>query len=136
MNQIDLKGRRAVVTGAAQGIGLSITQRLLESGANVCLWDQDATLLAETCKVLAESPVSSEIVDVTDSDGVAVAAQRTAADLGGIDILVNNAGIAGPTVPSWEYPVSDWQHVVDVDLNVDVDVVTSTPQDRRRRRRH
>jgi 3-oxoacyl-[acyl-carrier protein] reductase len=74
-------------------------------------------LLAETCKVLAESPVSSEIVDVTDSDGVAVAAQRTAADLGGIDILVNNAGIAGPTVPSWEYPVSDWQHVVDVDLN-------------------
>jgi 3-oxoacyl-[acyl-carrier protein] reductase len=117
MNQIDLKDRRAVVTGAAQGIGLSITQRLLASGAHVCLWDQDATLLAETCKVLAESPVSSEIVDVTDSDGVAVAAQRTAADLGGIDILVNNAGIAGPTVPSWEYPVSDWQHVVDVDLN-------------------
>ena len=67
MNQIDLKDRRAVVTGAAQGIGLSITQRLLASGAHVCLWDQDATLLAETCKVLAESPVSSEIVDVTDS---------------------------------------------------------------------
>ena len=117
MNQIDLKGRRAVVTGAAQGIGLSITQRLLASGARVCLWDQDATLLEETCEVLAESPVLSEVVDVTDADAVAAAAQRTATDLGGIDILVNNAGIAGPTVPLWEYPVSDWQHVIDVDLN-------------------
>ena len=117
MNQIDLKGRRAVVTGAAQGIGLSITQRLLASGAQVCLWDQDAALLEETCEVLAGSPVSSKVVDVTDSDTVAAAAQQTASDLGGIDILVNNAGIAGPTVPSWEYPVPDWQNVIDVDLN-------------------
>ena len=117
MNQIDLKGRRAVVTGAAQGIGLSIAQRLLASGAHVCLWDQDAALLEETCEVLAGSPVFSQVVDVTDSDAVAKTAQQTATDLGGIDILVNNAGIAGPTVPSWEYPVPDWQNVIDVDLN-------------------
>ena len=117
MNQIDLKGRRAVVTGAAQGIGLSIAQRLLASGAHVCLWDQDAALLEETCEVLAGSPVFSQVVDVTDSDAVAETAQQTATDLGGIDILVNNAGIAGPTVPSWEYPVLDWQNVIDVDLN-------------------
>jgi len=117
MNQIDLKGRRAVVTGAAQGIGLSITQRLLASGAHVCLWDQDAALLEETCEVLTGSPVFSQVVDVTDSDAVAETAQQTATDLGGIDILVNNAGIAGPTVPSWEYPVADWQNVIDVDLN-------------------
>jgi 3-oxoacyl-[acyl-carrier protein] reductase len=117
MNQIDLKGRRAVVTGAAQGIGLSIVQRLLASGAHVCLWDQDAALLEETCEVLAGSPVFSQVVDVTDSDAVAKTAQQTATDLGGIDILVNNAGIAGPTVPSWEYPVLDWQNVIDVDLN-------------------
>ena len=117
MNQIDLKGRRAVVTGAAQGIGLSITQRLLASGAHVCLWDQDAALLEETCEALAGSSVFSQVVDVTDSDAVAETAQQTATDLGGIDILVNNAGIAGPTVPSWEYPVLDWQNVIDVDLN-------------------
>ena len=117
MNQIDLKGRRAVVTGAAQGIGLSIAQRLLASGAHVCLWDQDAALLEETCEVLAGSPVFSQVVDVTDSGAVAETAQQTATDLGGIDILVNNAGIAGPTVPSWEYPVPDWQNVIDVDLN-------------------
>ena len=117
MNQIDLKGRRAVVTGAAQGIGLSIAQRLLASGAHVCLWDQDAALLEETCEALTGSPVFSQVVDVTDSDAVAETAQQTATDLGGIDILVNNAGIAGPTVPSWEYPVLDWQNVIDVDLN-------------------
>jgi len=117
MNQIDLKGRRAVVTGAAQGIGLSIAQRLLASGAHVCLWDQDAALLEKTCEILAGSPVFSQVVDVTDSDAVAAAVQQTATDLGGIDILVNNAGIAGPTVPSWEYPVLDWQNVIDVDLN-------------------
>jgi 3-oxoacyl-[acyl-carrier protein] reductase len=117
MNQIDLKGRRAVVTGAAQGIGLSITQRLLASGAQVCLWDQDVALLEETCQGLAGSSVISRGVDVTDPDAVAAAAQQTASDLGGIDILVNNAGIAGPTVPSWEYPVPDWKNVIDVDLN-------------------
>ena len=117
MNQIDLKGRRAVVTGAAQGIGLCITQRLLASGAQVCLWDQDAALLEETCQELAGSSAFSRVVDVTDSDAVAAAARQAASDLGGIDILVNNAGIAGPTVPSWEYPVPDWKNVIDVDLN-------------------
>ena len=117
MNQIDLMGRRAVITGAAQGIGLSIAQRLLASGAEVCLWDQDAALLDQTSALLASSTVHTKIVDVTDSDAVRVAAKETLADLGSIDILINNAGIAGPTVPSWEYPVSDWKKVIDVDLN-------------------
>ena len=117
MNQIDLIGRRAVITGAAQGIGLSITQRLLASGAEVCLWDQDASLLGQTSEMVANSMVHTKIVDVTDSDAVRAAAEETLADLGCIDILVNNAGIAGPTVPSWEYPVSDWKKVIDVDLN-------------------
>ena len=117
MNQIDLMGRRAVITGAAQGIGLSIAQRLLASGAEVCLWDQDAALLDQTSELLASSTVHTKIVDVTDSDAVRVTAKETLADLGSIDILINNAGIAGPTVPSWEYPVSDWKKVIDVDLN-------------------
>ena len=117
MNQIDLIGRRAVITGAAQGIGLSITQRLLTSGAEVCLWDQDAALLGQTSEMLANSMVHTKIVDVTDSDAVRAVAKETLADLGCIDILVNNAGIAGPTVPSWEYPISDWKKVIDVDLN-------------------
>jgi 3-oxoacyl-[acyl-carrier protein] reductase len=120
MNQIDLNGRRAVVTGAAQGIGLSVTQRLLDSGAAVSLWDQDAALLRDSCGVLSETapgPVYSQVVDVTDPTSVAAAAGGSAVEMGGIDILVNNAGIAGPTIPSWEYSISDWQQVIDVDLN-------------------
>ena len=54
---------------------------------------------------------------MTDPASVAVAASDTATRMGGVDILVNNAGIAGPTVPSWEYPIEDWQQVINVDLN-------------------
>jgi 3-oxoacyl-[acyl-carrier protein] reductase len=118
VNDIDLKGRPAVVTGAAQGIGFSIATRLLASGARVSLWDRDAALLEQARGELAGSgDVHGVVVDVTDADDVSRAAEETAAALGGIDIMVNNAGIAGPTVPSWEYPLEEWGRVIDVDLN-------------------
>ena len=118
MNAIDLKGRSAIVTGAAQGIGRAIAQRLLASGAAVGLWDRDAELLAETAQQLADrGEVSTAAVDVTDADAVADAFVATTGRHGGVDIMVNNAGIAGPTMPSWEYPLDEWRAVVDVDLN-------------------
>ena len=118
MNQIDLSGRRAVVTGGAQGIGLSIVTRFLESGAKVSLWDQDASLLQETSSELeSKGSVHAVVVELTDVNAVAEAAVDTVSALGEIDILVNNAGIAGPTEPSWEYAVEDWRRVIDVDLN-------------------
>jgi len=118
MNQIDLSGRRAVVTGAAQGIGLSIVNRFLASGAKVSLWDQDASLLEQTCSELeSKGSVHAVIVELTDADAVAEATLDAVKALGEIDILVNNAGIAGPTEPSWEYALEDWRRVIDVDLN-------------------
>ena len=118
MNQIDLSGRRAVVTGGAQGIGLSIVNRFLDSGAKVSLWDQDASLLEQTCSELElKGSVHAVVVELTDADAVAEATLDAATALGGIDILVNNAGIAGPTEPSWEYALEDWRRVIDVDLN-------------------
>jgi 3-oxoacyl-[acyl-carrier protein] reductase len=118
MNQIDLSGRRAVVTGGAQGIGLSIVNRFLASGAKVSLWDQDASLLEQTCSELEpKGSVHAVIVELTDADAVAEATLDTVNALGEIDILVNNAGIAGPTEPSWEYALEDWRRVIDVDLN-------------------
>ncbi len=118
MNQIDLSGRRAVVTGGAQGIGLSIVNRFLASGAKVSLWDQDASLLEQTCSELeSKGSVHAVIVELTDADAVAKATLDTVKALGDIDILVNNAGIAGPTEPSWEYALEDWRRVIDVDLN-------------------
>jgi 3-oxoacyl-[acyl-carrier protein] reductase len=118
VNSIDLKGRRAIVTGAAQGIGLSVARRLLESGAAVSLWDRDAELLDQTYgEISGQGELHRACVELTDAEAVAQAVDETAAALGGIDIMINNAGIAGPTVPSWEYPLADWRRVIDVDLN-------------------
>ena len=117
MNRIDLDGRRGVVTGAAQGIGFAIVERLLASGAAVALWDRDSgELEAAVGKLGGGDKVAAVTVDVTKLDQVEAAVATTNERLGGIDILVCNAGIAGPTVPTWEYPVEEWQRVIDIDL--------------------
>ena len=118
VNRIDLDGRRAVVTGGAQGIGRAIAERLLASGAAVALWDRDRSLVAATCAELAAQGQAHPVaVDVTDLAAVEAARDATNAALGGIDILVNNAGIAGPNHMLWEYPVEAWREVIEIDLN-------------------
>ncbi len=117
MNEIDLKNKAAVVTGGAQGIGLAIAERLLKSGASVCLWDRDQVLVEETANSLAsKGKVEIAVMDVTDLNSVKAETQKTIDSLGSIDILICNAGIAGPTVKVWEYPPEDWQQVIDIDL--------------------
>jgi len=117
MNQIDLKNRKAVVTGGAQGIGLAIAERLLKSGASVSLWDRDESLLMETSDSLSsKGKVEPVVMDVTDLKSVRNAAEKTEELLGAIDVLVCNAGIAGPTAKIWEYPPEEWQQVIDIDL--------------------
>ncbi len=117
MNQIDLNEKVAVITGGAQGIGLAIAERMLDSGASVSLWDRDQKLVEETARSL-ESMGKAEavVVDVTDLDSVKSATEKTKTSMGSIDILVCNAGIAGPTVKVWEYPPEEWQQVIDIDL--------------------
>jgi 3-oxoacyl-[acyl-carrier protein] reductase len=117
MNQFDLTGRRAVVTGGAQGIGRAIAERLLRSGARVSLWDCDpATLGAATAELGPLGDVHAAAVDVVKADQVDAAATATVDCFGGIDILVANAGITGPNVPTWEYPPEEWGRVLDIDL--------------------
>jgi len=117
MNQIDLKNRNAVITGGAQGIGLAIAERLLESGASVSIWDRDESLLKETSDSLStKGNVQPFKMDVIDLESVRNAAEKTKELLGNIEILVCNAGIAGPTAKIWEYPPAEWQKVIDIDL--------------------
>ena len=117
MNQIDLKNRKAVVTGGAQGIGLAIAERLLHSGASVSLWDRDESLLKETSDSLSsKGKVEPVVMDVTDLKSVRNAAEKTEELLGAVEVLVCNAGIAGPTATIWEYPPEEWQQVIDIDL--------------------
>jgi 2-dehydro-3-deoxy-L-rhamnonate dehydrogenase (NAD+) len=117
MHQFDLTGRRAVVTGGAQGIGRAIAERLLRSGARVSLWDCDAAILGTAARELAAlGEVHSATVDVVKAEQVDAAGAATVDHFGGIDILVANAGISGPNLPTWEYPPEEWRRVLDVDL--------------------
>jgi 3-oxoacyl-[acyl-carrier protein] reductase len=117
MNQIDLKQRKAVVTGGAQGIGFSIASRLIASGATVSLWDRDEELLKKAQEELSiQGQVSFEIVDVASAESVDAATKSAVQQHGGIDILVANAGIAGPNYKSWEYPIDAWKQVIDINL--------------------
>ena len=116
MNRIDLDGRRAVVTGGAQGIGRAISERLVASGAAVTLWDRDPGEMETTCAALGPA-TGAVVVDVADPASVERAAAETYEAAGSIDILVCNAGIAGPNATTWEYPIDEWRQVIDVDLN-------------------
>jgi 3-oxoacyl-[acyl-carrier protein] reductase len=117
-NMIDLNGRCAVVTGSAQGIGRAIAARLLESGASVAIWDRDGKLAGEAAAALGgDGRVEAIAVDVTRLTEIEAARDATVKALGRIDILVNNAGIAGPNVPTWEYPIGAWQEVMRVNLD-------------------
>lgn len=117
MNQIDLKNRKAVVTGGAQGIGFSIASRLVDSGAAVSLWDRDEELLQKAqTELQSKGRVVTEVVDVASSQNVEAATESTLEKLGRIDILVANAGIAGPNHKTWEYPLDAWKQVIDINL--------------------
>tara|TARA_Y100000590_G_scaffold455081_1_gene603038 strand:+ start:278 stop:1018 length:741 start_codon:yes stop_codon:yes gene_type:complete len=114
MNNIDLTNKVAVVTGGVQGFGLAITERFLTSGAEVLIWDKDAKLLEE---LNVEGKLHKIVCDVTDYTSVEKATNESIKLCNKIDILVNNAGIAGPSHKTWEYPLKDWQQVIDIDLN-------------------
>lgn len=117
MNKIDLRQRVAVITGGARGFGYAIAERLLESGADVSLWDIDQSRLNYASEVLSKhGRVHTVAVELTDEQAVARAAQEVVATLGKIDILVNNAGITGGNAVTWELSPETWKKVIEVNL--------------------
>ncbi|MFL2543046.1 MAG: SDR family NAD(P)-dependent oxidoreductase [Alphaproteobacteria bacterium] len=113
MNQIDLNNKTAVITGGAQGFGYSMVERFSKSGAKVVIWDKDQKLIDS---LDLPDNVSAVKTDVTSYDSVENSVKETLEKNNAIDILVNNAGIAGPSFKTWEYPIDQWQNVVDIDL--------------------
>ncbi len=117
MNSIDLKGRVAIVTGGARGIGFAICERMLTSGASVAIWDVDQDAMARAKSALANiGKVFTAKVDVTDENSIAPAVASLMKDDGKIDILVNNAGITGGNAPTWELSPQVWREVINVNL--------------------
>ena len=114
-NQYDFEGQHAIVTGGAAGIGLAIAQRLLQGKGTVTLWDRDPEAL-QRAKTSCGEHLNTIAVDVASEDAVAQAGAETLQTRGRIDILVNSAGITGPNTTVWEYPVSEWDRVMNVNL--------------------
>jgi NAD(P)-dependent dehydrogenase (short-subunit alcohol dehydrogenase family) len=116
MNQLDLAGRHAVVTGGAVGLGFAIARRMLASGGSVTLWDVNPQAL-EKARAELGAGVNVVQVDVASHASVVEAVRQTVAVRPKIDALVNSAGITGPNVKLWDYPPEQWAQVQQVNLN-------------------
>ena len=113
--QYNFENRTALITGGAQGFGLDIAKRFLNSGAKVIIWDIDEKLLDKTKKDINDANLSSDIVDVSIYKDVEKATSKIL-DNSKIDILINNAGITGPTTPLWKYDIELWNKIVEINL--------------------
>lgn len=116
MNQLDFKGRHAIVTGGAAGLGMGIAQRLLASGGRVTVWDRDGEAAKRAVATLGKN-AGSVAVDVTSESSVDEALAATLDKHGPVDALVNSAGITGPNTKVWDYPADAWRQVFEVNVH-------------------
>ncbi len=117
MIKYDLNNRVAVVTGGAQGFGLAITERFIEAGAKVVIWDIDENAAKDAIGKIKSENLSHQIVDVTNFEIVNQNLKELEKKYGKIDIFVNNAGIAGMNTTVAEYPLDEWKKVMNLNLN-------------------
>ena len=117
MIKYDLNDRVAVVTGGAQGFGLAITERFIEAGAKVIIWDIDENAAKEAIDKVKSENLTHQVVDVTNFEIVNKNLVEVEKKYGKIDIFVNNAGIAGMNTTVAEYPLDEWKKVMNLNLN-------------------
>ncbi len=117
MIKFNLENRVAIVTGGAQGFGLAITERFIQSGAKVVIWDIDEDEAKKAISKINSKYLIYQIVDVTDFESVSKKLKEVENLLGKIDILVNNAGIAGKNTTVADYPIEEWNRVINLNLN-------------------
>ena len=117
MNKYNFNGRVAVITGGAQGFGLAITKRIIQSNGNVIIWDIDKDAISKAKNEINSNNISSQEVDVTDFEVIEKSIKELELKFGKIDIFVNNAGITGMNAKVWEYPLEEWKKVIELNLN-------------------
>jgi NAD(P)-dependent dehydrogenase (short-subunit alcohol dehydrogenase family) len=117
MNNLDLKDRVAIITGGAQGFGLAISKRIIQSGGKVVIWDIDKAAAESALKEINSNNLSYKIVDATNYNEIEKAVNESETKLGKIDIFINNAGITGMNAKVWDYPLDEWKKVIELDLN-------------------
>ena len=117
MIKYDLNNRVAVVTGGAQGFGLAITERFIEAGAKVIIWDIEEKAAKNSIQKIKSENVSYQIVDVTNFETVNDNLSEVEKKFGKIDIFINNAGIAGMNTTVADYPLDEWKKVMNLNLN-------------------
>ena len=115
MNKFDLNNRTAVITGGAQGFGLDIAKKFLNFGAKVIIWDTDEKQLEIASKEINNSNLSYDQVDVSNFEQVNKTVLKITKS-SNIDVLINNAGITGSNATVWDYDVSEWNKVVEINL--------------------
>ena len=116
MNKYDLSGQTALVTGGAQGFGLAITKKFLESGAEVVIWDIDKKASQKAIDENKGKKISSVILDISNFDSVKKESNKIFEEKK-IDILINNAGITGKNATVWDYPLDEWEKVLNINLH-------------------
>ena len=117
MNKFNLSNRVAIVTGGAQGFGLAISERFVQSGAKVIIWDIDKEAAETAIKKINSKNCIYQIVDVTNFEEIKKNLNDIESNHGKIDIFINNAGIAGINTTVAEYPLEEWNKVMDLNLN-------------------
>jgi len=117
MIKFDLSNRVAIVTGGAQGFGLAVTERFIQSGAKVIIWDIDEDAAKKAIDKINSEDLSYQIVDVTNFENINKNLKEIENQHGKIDIFINNAGIAGMNTSVAEYPIEEWNKVINLNLN-------------------
>jgi len=117
MIKFNLNDRVAIITGGAQGFGFAIAERFISSGAKVIIWDIDENECKKAISKINSKDFSFQIVDVRQIKVVESKLKEVEKKFGKIDIFINNAGIAGINTSVIDYPIEEWNKVIDLNLN-------------------
>jgi|TARA_B100001059_G_scaffold93860_1_gene93145 3-oxoacyl-[acyl-carrier protein] reductase len=117
MIKFDLTNKVAIITGGAQGFGFAISERFIQSGAKVIMWDIDEDAAKKAKEKINSDNLSYQILDVTNSENINKNLKKIENQFNKIDIFINNAGIAGMNTTVADYPLDEWNKVINLNLN-------------------